>query len=337
MLRNPSRVTRRRLLAGAALASAAVATGGRLGAGRAALAQDKVELTFWDSLFVGIDDQSTPKSQWFITQAIEKFQTANPNITINHVEQSSDIATYDQVLQAANLARNGPDVLTHFAGGGILSYAKFLEPLDKYFTKEEMDQLTGWDSVREDFKADGPIVAVPYGAGSYFEVMYNTDLLTKAGIDPESQAWPATWEDLMTLGQTIKDAGVNPFVIGEQQGYTGAWVMATLVGGKIGTKGFFDMRSGALPINDPSFVTGYANYKLPYDRGLVNGGAGSLTNDEGQQRFLQGDGALFIQGGWFNKQAVAGLGDKVGNFPIPTLKDAPHAGAIAGGPNVSLA
>jgi raffinose/stachyose/melibiose transport system substrate-binding protein len=337
MFRSSSRATRRRFLAQTALASAALTAGTRLGAARPALAQGKVELTFWDSLFFGIEDQSTPKSQWFITQALEKFQAANPNITINHVEQSSDIATYDQVLQAANLARNGPDVLTHFAGGGILSYAKFLQPLDQYFTKAEMDQLTGWDSVREDFKADGPIVAVPYGAGSYFEVMYNTDLLGKAGIDPKTQEWPTTWEDLLALGQKIKDAGATPFVIGEQQGYTGAWVMATLVGGQIGTKGFFDMRSGALPINDPSMVNGYANYKLLYDRGLVNGGAGSLTNDEGQQRFLQGEGALFIQGGWFNKQAVAGFGDKVGNFPIPTLKGAPHAGAIAGGPNVSMA
>ena len=331
-----SRATRRQLLQRTALASAAVAAGSGLGPVRRAAAQDKVEITFWDSLFSGIEDQSVPKSQWFITQAIDKFQAANPNITINHVVQASDIATYDQVLQAANLARNGPDVFTHFAGGGILSYTKFLLPLGDLIPKAEQDQLTGWDSVREDFKPDGAIVAVPYGAGSYFEVLYNTDVLGKAGIDAATQAWPETWEDLIAFAQKLKAAGVNPFVIGEQQGYTGAWVMATLAGGTIGTDGFFAMRAGTMPLNDPSMVTGYENYRQPYSLGLTNGGAGSLTNDEGQQRFLQGDGALFIQGGWFNKQAVAGLGEKVGNFPIPTLKGAAHAGAIAGGPNVAL-
>jgi raffinose/stachyose/melibiose transport system substrate-binding protein len=45
---------------------------------------------------------------------------------------------------------------------------------------------------------------------------------------------------------------------------------------------------------------------------------------------------MLIQGGWFNRAAVEALGEKVNTFPIPTLADAPHAGATAGGPNVSL-
>ncbi len=307
-----------------------------LGATSVAAAQDApVELVFWNSLFNESED--IPKSEWFISQAIDRFQQANPNITINMVQQSADIATYDQVLTAANIAKNGPDVLTHFAGGGILSYAQFLEPLDSYFSQEERDQIIGWDAVREDFKPDGAIVAVPYGAGSYFEVMVNKPLLQQAGIDPEGFKPPETWEDFLKLAQQIKDGGVTPIVLGEQEGYTGAWVMATLVGGQIGTQGFFDMRSGTLPLNDASMITGYENYRQPFAQGLVNDGAGSLKNEEGQQLFLQGAGAMFVQGGWFNKDAYAGLGEDIMNFPIPTLAGASHAGAIAGGPNVSVA
>ena len=180
-------------------------------------------------------------------------------------------------------------------------------------------------------------MAIPYGAGSYFEVMVNKPLLAQAGIDPEGFKPPETWEDFLKLAQQIKDGGVTPIVLGEQEGYTGAWVMATLVGGQIGTQGFFDMRSGKLPINDASMITGYENYSQPFALGLINDGAGSLKNEEGQQLFLQGGGAMFIQGGWFNKDAYAALGDDIMNFPIPTLAGAPHAGAIAGGPNVSVA
>ena len=335
MVKDSRRIDRRRFLqasgavaAGLAAAPLAVATPTK--------AQDApVELVFWDSLFAESDE--IPKSEWFITQAIERFQEANPNITINRVQQSSDIATYDQVLTAANLAKNGPDVLTHFAGGGILSYAKSLEPLDSYFTQEERDQVIGWDAVREDFKPDGAIIAIPYGAGSYFEVMINKPLMEQAGIDMASFSPPETWEAFLDLAQKIKDAGVTPIVLGEQEGYTGAWVMATLVGGQIGTQGFFDMRAGTLPLNDPSMVTGYEQYRQPYARGLVNDGAGSLKNSEGQELFLRGEGAMFIQGGWFNKDAYAALGDDLDNFPIPTLSEAPHAGGIAGGPNVSVA
>jgi raffinose/stachyose/melibiose transport system substrate-binding protein len=328
------RIDRRRFLQASGAAAGLVGMP-LLTAKRSAAQDAPVELVFWNSLFTESDE--IPKSEWFITQAIDRFQQANPNISINMVQQSSDIATYDQVLTAANIAKNGPDVLTHFAGGGILSYAQFLEPLDSYFSQEERDQVIGWDAVREDFKPDGAIVAIPYGAGSYFEVMVNKPLLSQAGIDPEAFKAPETWEDFLKLAQQIKDAGVTPIVLGEQEGYTGAWVMATLVGGQIGTQGFFDMRSGKLPINDASMVTGYENYRQPFALELVNEGAGSLKNEEGQQLFLQGAGAMFIQGGWFNKDAYAGLGDDIGNFPIPTLAGAPHAGAVAGGPNVSVA
>ena len=327
-------VTRRELIRRSSLAAAGLVAAPLLGSTQPASAQGGVELVFWDSLF--LEDEAIPIDEWFITQAIARFETEYPDIRINRVAQSSDIATYDQILQAANLASNGPDVMTHFAGGPILSFAQFLEPLDQYFSQEERDQVTGWDAVREDFLPDGAIVGIPYGAGSYFEVMYNRELMQQAGVDPDAQDWPATWEELLELAQGIKDAGINPFAIGEQQGYTGAWVMATLVGGQIGTEGFFGMRAGTVPLNDPSMITGYEQYKQPFDRQFVNGGAGSLTNDEGQQLFLRSEGAMLIQGGWFNRAAVNELGENVGNFPIPTLAGAPYAGAIAGGPNVSL-
>ena len=329
------RMDRRQLLQRSGAVGAGLVAMPLLGASRAAAQDAPVELVFWDSLFSESED--VPRSEWFITQAIARFQEANPGITINRVQQSPDIATYDQVLTAANIARNGPDVLTHFAGGGILSYGQFLEPLDSFFTPEEIDQVIGWDSVRQDFTPDGAIMAIPYGAGSYFEVMVNQELMAQAGIDMESFTPPESWEAFLELAQQIKDAGVNPIVIGEQEGYTGAWVMATLVGGQIGTQGFFDMRAGTLPLNDASMVTGYENYRQLFERGLVNDGAGSLKNGEGQERFVRGEGAMFIQGGWFNKDAYAGLGDAVTNFPIPTLAEAPHAGAVAGGPNVSVA
>jgi raffinose/stachyose/melibiose transport system substrate-binding protein len=297
-------------------------------------AQAPVELVFWDTLFTQSED--LPKDQQFILQAIDKFQAENPGIKVKRVVQSNDIATYDNALRSAGIAKSGPDLATQFAGGPVLSFAPFIEPLDSYFTKEEMDPVLGWESVREDFKTDGKILAVPYGAGSYFEVLYNKDLFKKAGI-PEDFTPPQTWEDFLALAQKIKDAGVQAVVIGEQEGYTGAWVMATLVGGQLGPNGFFDMRARKVPINDASMITAYENYKKLYDLGLTNKDAGSRTNQQGQELFFQGKGAIWIQGGWANRDVYDALGDKVGNFPIPTLAGSKYAGGIAGGPNVSVA
>ena len=46
--------------------------------------------------------------------------------------------------------------------------------------------------------------------------------------------------------------------------------MATLVGGQIGTEGFFGMRAGTVPLNDPSMIAGYEQYKQPFDRELAS-------------------------------------------------------------------
>lgn len=299
-----------------------------------ALAQTPVTVVFWDNLFSVIEDQ--PKDQQFIFKAIAMFEAENPGIKIERVHNAPDIATFDQQLRAASIAGNGPDVTTQFAGGGLLGFSPFLEPLDSFFTAEEMSELVGWETVREDFKPDGKLMGVPYGAGSYFAIYYNKELMTKAGIDMANFAPPETWEDFLALAQKVKDGGVLPVAIGEQEGYTGAWTMATFVGGLLGPEGFFKMRSRELPINAPEWIKGYEAYKKLFDMGLTNPDAGTKQGGEGQLMFTQGQAAMWIQGGWANLDINNVLGEKAGLFPIPTLADSVYPGGVAGGPNIAL-
>jgi ABC-type glycerol-3-phosphate transport system substrate-binding protein len=107
-----------------------------------------VTLVFWDNLFELTDE---PKKQWFITKAIEEFKDKYPDIKIDRVSQSPDITTYYNQFRAAGMSRKGPDIATLFAGGTAQSFSDFLEPLDQYFTSEEISQLTGWEAVRKYF------------------------------------------------------------------------------------------------------------------------------------------------------------------------------------------
>jgi raffinose/stachyose/melibiose transport system substrate-binding protein len=297
-------------------------------------AQEVVEITLWDNIFTQGED--LPLEQQFIHQAIERFEAEYPGIRINRIRQATDIPTYYNALRAAGIAGTGPDLATQFAGGPLLSFADFLEPLDSYFTETEFAQIVGWESVRKDFQPDGPLLGIPYGAGSYFGIYYNKALLTQAGIDVENFDYPKTWEDLLALAQELKDAGINPFAIGNQEGYTGAWVMAALVGGLLGPDGFFQMRSGDIPINTEEWIIAYEAYRAPYELGLTNPDAGSRTNQEGQLLFFQNGGAMWIQGGWANRDIFEVMNDNVGVFPIPTLADSVYPGGIAGGPNVAI-
>lgn len=298
-------------------------------------AQEPVTVVFWDNLFAVVE--GAPREEQFIFRAIDQFQAENPGIIIERIHQAPDLGTFDNLLRAASIAGNGPDLITQFAGGGLLSFAPFLEPLDSYFSEEEISQLVGWDSVREDFQPDGRLLGVPYGAGSYFAVYYNRELMEQAGIDMENFTPPATWEEFIALLQQVKDAGIQPLAIGEQEGYTGAWVMATLVGGLMGPEGFFQMRSREVPINSPEWVTAYEAYQSLYELGLTNPDAGSTPSGEGQLMFTQGQAAMWIQGGWANLDINNVFGENAGLFPIPTLAGSVYPGGIAGGPNIALA
>lgn len=298
-------------------------------------AQDQVHIVFWDNLFSV--DETGPREDQFIYRAIDMFQAENPNIVIDRIHQAPDLGTFDQILRAASIAGNGPDVFNEFAGGNLISFAPFIEPLDSYFTADEMSQIVGWDAVRNDFRPDGELLGVPYGAGSYFAIYYNRAKMIEGGVDMENFTPPATWEDLIALAQSIKDHGVMPFAIGEQEGYTGAWVMATLVGGLLGPDAFFQMRSRDLPINSPEFVMAYEAYRQLYDLGLTNTDAGSTPSGDGQLRFTQGESAMWIQGGWANKDINNIFGEDAGLFQIPTLAASPYPGLLAGGPNIALA
>jgi raffinose/stachyose/melibiose transport system substrate-binding protein len=298
-------------------------------------AQEPVKLVFWDNLFAV--DETGPREDQFIFRALDMFQKENPNIAVERVHQAPDLGTFDQLLRAASIAGNGPDVFNQFAGGSLISFAPFIEPLDSYFTKEEMEPIVGWDAVRNDFRSDGALLGVPYGAGSYFAIYYNKKMMEKGGVDMSNFTPPATWEDLITLAQGIKAKGVQPFAMGEQEGYTGAWVMATLVGGLLGPQAFFDMRARTTPINSPEWVRAYEAYQQLYKLELVNVDAGSLPSGDGQLQFTQGASAMWIQGGWANKDINTIFGEDAGLFKIPTLKDSVYPGGLAGGPNISLA
>lgn len=298
-------------------------------------AQEPVTIVFWDNLFAV--DEDRPPEEEFVFRAIAMFEAENPGIKVERVHQAPDLGTFDQLLRAASIAGNGPDVFNQFAGGSLISFAPFIEPLDSYFTEEEMSQIVGWDSVRNDFRADGELLGAPYGAGSYFAVYYNREMMEKGGVDMDNFTPPATWEDMIALAQSIKENGVQPFAIGEQEGYTGAWVMATLVGGLMGPDVFFKMRAREVPINSPEWVEAYEAYRQLYELGLVNIDAGSTPSGDGQLKFTQGQSAMWIQGGWANRDIYDVFGDNTGLFPIPTLARSVYPGGIAGGPNIALA
>ena len=271
-----------------------------------------VELLVWDTGLVAKDrnEDGTIASNSFLDAAAELYMAENPNINIVIEQQGGDISTNSAQFEAASIAGNGPDIRVQYAGGPTLSFADFFIDLNGVFSDEVMNDMTGWNTVREDYASDGALYAMPYGAGTYFTVFVNHALLEGVGMDPTEV--PASWEDLLALGQQYKDAtGLPAFWVGNLEGYTGAWVVAALAGGEGGENTFTDMYSGAAPIDGEPMLKAYQAWADFYASGLTNPDAGELSNGDTTAGFVQGKAPYYIVGMWEDVNMVEAFDDQV--------------------------
>ena len=127
--------------------------------------------------------------------------------------------------EAPDLLDLGDSLVPGFAGAG------YLAPLDDY-----LDKWDGWQHYSPQFKEamvrqDGHIYALVHDTGVQ-NFFHRKDLLTQVGIDTTQ---PATWDDMVTRLQQMKDAfGGNPIVI----------PAGTAWGGSTWTEGFQPILGG---------------------------------------------------------------------------------------------
>lgn len=298
-------------------------------------APKKIVLKVWDpGLMSHLVNGAMNTKNSFLYKAKVAYEKANPNVTINISVIDGGVS--DTQFKAASIAKNGPDIKIGFAGGNTLSFAPFLEPLNKYFSAKELAGLTGVGTVRAKYNPTGALLALPYGAGSYFYVFYDKRVFGNHNIDMTNP--PKTWEAFLALAKKLKNAGVEtPIFETNLEGYTGAWVIASLVGGILGPNSFYDMYSGKTQIDSPAFIKAYNAYKLLYTSGVTNTDATTIGQGERLNGFLAGKGAMIIDGGWDNDPIYKALGEFAGTFAIPTLTGSKYPSILAGGTNVAVA
>lgn len=298
----------------------------------ASAAPKKVTLKVWDPGLMGhLTNGALDTKTSFIYKAKKAYEKLNPNITIAISEIDGDFQTF----KAASIAKNGPDIKIGFAGGNTLDLVAFLEPLDKYFTKAELALIKGTGTVRAGYNPTGPLLAMPYGAGSYFYVFYDKRVMAANNINMTNP--PKTWEAFLSLAKKLKNAGVEtPIWETNLEGYTGAWVIASLVGGQLGPNAFFDMYTGKTKIDSAAMIKAYQGYQNLYTSGVTNTDATTAGQGDRLNGFLAGKGAMIIDGGWDNDPIFKAMGANVGTFAIPQLSGSKYPKILAGGTNVAV-
>ena len=319
------------LVAAAGLAFTAAACGSDSTDG--ASTDEQVELLVWDTGLLGRPAEEGGQS--FLDIAVERFQAEFPNITVKVVQQGGDISTNGAQFQAAAVAGTGPDIRIQYAGGPTLSFAEFFADHSDVFDADTFSNMSGWNTVRENYDPNGKLLGMPYGAGLYFNIFYNKQMLQDAGLNPDDH--PETWDELLANARQIKErTGKNAFWMANLEGYVGAWFVGAMLGGELGETASLDMYRGTQALDSEAMLKVYQAWADLGASGLTNPDAGSVSNGESTAGFVQGKGAYYLVGSWENSNMATEFGDGVGTFYIPMLSGAQFPKAVAGGPAVSI-
>ena len=260
-----------------------------------------VELSFWSW---------RPEDKAFYEAQAAKFEKS----TGIAVKFTPYVATdYNATLATALTAGKGPDVMQIRAYGGMsnLSDAGNFMPLTNADVPNLAKVSAGMKAGAQGY-TDKRQFGFPYST-SVLGVMYNPDLLAKAGVS----VMPTSMQSFISVLQKVKSAGITP--LGNGTGYAPGLeqMWGALAPAYYGGNDFFNsIVAGSTNFNDSAFVASLKAETNLYK--YMPAGASGLDYNTARGLFANGKAAFYI-GGNYEISYFRSLNPnlKVGWFPGP--------------------
>ncbi len=236
------------------------------------------------------------------------FMKKYPNITvkfdpIKNTEYSAQLQT------ALETKSDRYDVIGVFPFGWVENYNKngYIQPLNGLV--KNLSNLP--QAVLDKYSAGGSVVAVPVAAVAH-GIYYNKDIFAKYNLKV-----PQTWVELISICDTLKQAGVNVIA----QGAVDKWTLgeggfpnwgANFYGGEATRQA---LMAGDIKFTDPRFVKTFEVMKSLVQYFVP--GYQSIDYVAMQQLFKTGQAAMMICGGSWELAGFKAAGVNFGWFPPP--------------------
>lgn len=295
-----------------------------------AAAQDEIKLTMTCRCVA--DGVNSQQVSWLLDAVIPTFEEAmaaeGKNVTVELVQfGGSDEQLKEQY--ALDLGVGGGYDVFSFDGFWVPEFvdAGLLKPLGEVVPAA--DEWDGWAHVSEGIQAILGYQGVRYGIASgtdVREVFYRRDLFEEAGIEVPWQ--PASWEDILAAGRTLKEAGVETPIqinagtaMGEATTMQG-WDMVLLGAGQH----MYDFDQAKWYVSGPAILDALNFYKAIYlDEEL--GDARLQLVADGRDRsfadFASGKIAILVEGDWFWRSAILNQMDEATRNEVVTWAKMP--------------
>ncbi len=287
------------------------------------------KIVIWNAGIQTTDDSGKVKKEDLpINKAIAKFEAANPGCKVDVIDYSMD--DLQKAFTAANLAKQGPDIVALWAGSPTNAYKDYLVDYNKYMNDNEKKIYDVSSLLHADNNSKEKLMGLVNGDPST-EVMYvNKEIFDKNGVKI-----PTNWEELQTASEQLKAKGVTPLMYGDKDGYTSTWLLSALLASKLGPDNIGKLTTGEEKMSGAAFQDSLKLMKDYIGKGYTNPDYLTLSDGDAVQNFIQGKAAMIVHGNWASRD-FANLGDKVEVIKIPVPSSDPFAGDIPSQPNINV-
>lgn len=255
-------------------------------------------------------------------EIIADFEAEHPNITVNASWNGRESLTK---LRPMLLAGNVPDITDHGADElfGALIKEGLTYPLNDALDSNAYGQDVKWRDTflggqLELYSMGDEIHTIPFWldtTGFY----YDGRLFEEQGVTP-----PATWDEFLTLCDTLNDQGVPPLVQDGGIDFYNGYYYTHFVQRVMGT-GAFNAAAGdktGAAWDDPGYLQAAEMLQELVDRGCFIEGFEGYQWPAGQVDFVQGEGAMLLCSTWIpaETQDSAPEGFEYRFFPVPLVE-----------------
>lgn len=280
-----------------------------------AAADEKITIRMIDSL-------ASENRTAAIQAIIDKYQAANPNVTVELISPPTDGA--DQKIQQMLLAGEPLDIIDTGNAFQVCLNNGWVQPLNQYIANwDEMGTITGAAKTRMTLYAQGgdEIWLIPYGIYQML-LFYRTDRLAEAGVEVPD-VW--TWENIYEIATKCTDKAAGKYGWSFRGGARGQSVYDYLMLAHIGDDVLLNneayrafTKDGGIVYRTPEAKTALEFYKKLYTEcSPADAIAWGFT--EMVQGFMSGTCALLLQDNDVIQSCESGLDRSlwdVGNVPI---------------------
>ena len=305
-------------------------------AGGSSAATTNAKLTLWingkDS-YISPDEQKLSQDQWYISQAIKRFEDANPGVTIELVV-SADGETAHQTFKADAVAGTAPDMANLWTGQYTFQLEDAILDIKDLIPADDKKNITGWDAVTS--TNTGAILGYPTSDNQVCFFLYNKTIIKECGLDFEKDP-PRTIDAFNKACDAIAAKGYQP--IASDDGsfpWFGCYVMNYWWAQQSGVDRIVSNCAGKTKFaDDAGLISALTYYRKTMTAGYLNSDA--VTSTDSWNKFCQGKVAMTPQVSSVIGDAEKALGaDNIGVILPPDFDGAKITNSTIGGPGQDI-